>query len=81
MELVNDWDFLRVMPLGFPKDEYDCIVGSLLSKLQQGASEEEIAKFVDQELRNHYGLREPSGIPEFSRRVVRWFRSEAAKNL
>ena len=54
-DLAFRWD-----PIGFakslPRDEYDCVLGPLLSMLESGATVEEIDAYLKRELSEHFGL-------------------------
>jgi hypothetical protein len=51
--LLNEWN-----PIGFPlpPDEYDCLIGPLLSKLRTRAGRSQISEFLSGELEGHFGL-------------------------
>ena len=42
--LVNDWDPVGLIAAGAPTDEYDCVSGPLLRRLEEQASAGEIAE-------------------------------------
>ncbi len=55
--LICEWDPIGVMSEpGWTRDEYDCLVGPLLTILASGASEEEIARYLRKEIDEHFGL-------------------------
>ncbi|MBZ5497159.1 MAG: hypothetical protein LAP85_12210 [Acidobacteriia bacterium] len=55
--LMCEWDPIGVMDdPGWPRDEYDCLVGPVLTKLQAGASTSNIADYLRDEVRDHFGL-------------------------
>jgi ribosomal protein L37E len=56
-QLVNEWDPIGVMPLGFPEDEYECMVEPLLRLLEAGKGTDDIAKYLASEGKNHFGMR------------------------
>jgi hypothetical protein len=69
-----------------PRDEYDCLVGPLLSLLERGASEHEIAKFLESTLKDHFGVADTSYARAFARRVKssyddKWPRETSAKGI
>ena len=57
--VLNDWDPIGVYsgPDG-PEDdgEYDCLRWPLVARLQRGASRQELAGFLQEELTQHFGL-------------------------
>ena len=76
--LVNSWDPIGVFDEddedGWPRDEYDCLVGPLLSRLTRGANAQEIREHLARELVDHFGLGpEMATSTEFPERVVRWY--------
>lgn len=76
--LVNAWDPIGVFDEdeedAWPEDEYDCLVGPLLSRLQRGAGAREIREHLARELVDHFGLGpEVATSTEFPERVVRWY--------
>ena len=71
-DLLNKWD-----PIGgghVPPDEYDCLVGPLLSKLNAGAGRSQISEFLRGELADHFGL-DPDGldVDGMANRLVVWW--------
>lgn len=80
--LVNAWDPLGVLgDPTWPRDEYDCLVGPLLSGLERGMSAEAIAAFLARELPDHFGIDpEPSQPAAFAALVVAWFAEQRRKN-
>jgi hypothetical protein len=75
-KLVNDWDPLGVVSSGAPADEYDCMSGPLLRRLEEHASVEDIAEYLTAELRDHFGVT-VSDASAFARRVVSWHQAYA----
>jgi hypothetical protein len=73
--LVREWDPIGVMnEPGWPRDEYDCLVGPLLTLLGSGASEEGIARYLRKEIDEHFGLAPDNyDLTEVARRLRRWF--------
>jgi hypothetical protein len=69
------WDPIGVMSEpAWPRDEYDCLVGPLLTLLVSGASEEEIARYLRKEIDEHFGLAPDNyGFTEVARRLRGWF--------
>lgn len=76
--LLNQWDPLGVYDdlLDFPPDEYRCMEGQLLLRLESGADESEIGDYLRLELVDHFGLRpDACNRADFARRLVDWFAS------
>jgi hypothetical protein len=71
--LLCEWDPIGVGPDG-PRDEYDCLIGPLLTLLQSGATQDEIASYLETELVEHFGL-EPNreSIAAAASRACYWF--------
>jgi hypothetical protein len=74
-DLFCDWDPLSVMvDPEWPRDEYDCLIGPVLSRLTQGASEAEIADYLRKEFNEHFGVNSSGPeIENFARRIKSWF--------
>lgn len=73
--LMREWDPIGVMAdPAWPRDEYDCLVGPLLTLVQSGASREEITRYLRTEIVKHFGLSgEGYDFHEMTERVCRWF--------
>jgi hypothetical protein len=52
--LRNQWDRIGVADL--VDDDYDCLLGPLLSRLSKGAGRAEVGEFLRYELADHFGL-------------------------
>ena len=74
--LLYEWDPIGVGPNG-PRDEYECLVGPLLTLLQSGATQGEIASYLETELVEHFGL-EPNrdSIVAAASRIRAWSEKE-----
>ncbi|WP_433556026.1 hypothetical protein ACQPWY_27155 [Pseudonocardia xinjiangensis] len=71
-ELLNEWDFIGVVPDGI-LDEYDCLIAPISERLSRGAGSDELYTFLDTELPDHFGLgggRSPAS-ERFVARVLR----------
>ncbi|WP_019357589.1 hypothetical protein [Streptomyces sp. AA1529] len=72
--LLNEWD-----PIGVAdevRDEYDCMLAPLLVRLRGGASQSEIAEFLQRELEEHFGLDPLGQMPDvMAARVMAWWTS------
>jgi hypothetical protein len=77
--LLNEWDPIGVYdPLtDFPPDEYDCMEGPLMSRLQRGDSVEQITEYLITELAEHFGLDPAPSCRDFAQRLVTWFHAQA----
>ena len=78
LTLLNGWDPAGLLNAGAPRDEYDCVVDQLLSLLSRQTGEEEVAQFIESEIRDHFG-RTPQGAAQFATKAVAWFRMLSAE--
>jgi hypothetical protein len=72
LTLVNGWDPVGLLAAGAPRSEYDCVIDELLGLLSRKATEAEIARFLEQEIADHFGTK-PRGAGPFATKVVAWF--------
>lgn len=72
--LLNEWDPIDVADLVL--DEYDCMIGPLLSRLSKGDGRLQISEFLWNELENHFGL-DPEGLDAdgMANRLVAWWKA------
>lgn len=75
--MLNDWDFIGVGEFTAGDDEYDCLLGPLLTRLASGADVAEVARFLRDEIDNHFGL-DPANVDvaAFAAKTVAWWQSE-----
>ena len=73
--LICEWDPIGVMnDPDWPRDEYDCLVGPLLTLLQSGTSDDAIGEYLRNELVDHFGLSPaPYDFAVVIQRVRAWF--------
>ena len=73
--LMREWDPIGVLTdPSWPTDEYECLVGPLLTRLSQGASEEDITRYLRHELQEHFGLSPDNhNCAAVAQRTLRWF--------
>lgn len=73
--LVCDWDPIGIMDNpDAPRDEYDCLLGPLLTHLASSASEAAIAEFLRHEMVEHFGLSpQHYDFHAVARRVQAWY--------
>jgi hypothetical protein len=78
--LLNRWDPIGVYDesLDFPPDEYDCLLGPLLTRIGRHDSRAELSEYLWREAEGHFGL-DPDrcGTDGFADRLLAWY---AAKN-
>ena len=72
-DLVNAWDPVGLIADGAPEDEYDCVVGPTLRRLESRESSQAIADFLDHEFRDHFGCEPPSDSRAFAQRALSWY--------
>ena len=73
-ELLCEWDPIGVMGNpDCPRDEYDRLIGPLLTLLQSGAGEAEIAGYLRREIVDHFGLPERYDFLGEAGRLRSWF--------
>src|SRR5262249_41523899 len=73
-DLLHDWDPIGVMGAGTPHDEYNCLVGPLLTLLQSHATQAEIASHLHKEIDSHFGLSpEHYDFVAVAGRIKRWY--------
>lgn len=73
LTLVNQWDPAGVIEAGASRDEYDGLVDRLFDLLDRETRESEIAKFLDREVNEHFGVK-PRQTALFATKVLAWFR-------
>jgi hypothetical protein len=70
--LLNQWDFIGVMDVGI-EDEYECMIGPLLLRLESGQTVAQISQFLEDNLRDHFGMHRVDDLDAFAKRVKSWF--------
>jgi hypothetical protein len=71
--LLNAWDFIGVFDPDTNVDEYDCMLTPLLTMLGGGANGNEIREYLDQEVRDHFGMSpERVGTAAMTDRLIAW---------
>jgi hypothetical protein len=77
--MLNDWDFIGVGEFSVHDDEYDCLIGPLLTRLASGANDDESAGHLHDRIEGHFGL-EPAvlGVATFAATTVAWWNDESA---
>jgi hypothetical protein len=78
--MLNEWDFIGVGEFSAHDDEYDCLLGPLLTKLASGANVEEVARFLREKIASHFGL--DSGrvdVAGFAVNTVAWWQGEQSR--
>jgi hypothetical protein len=81
--LLNRWDPIGIYDeaLDFPADEYDCLIGPILTRLARGESREAFSEYLWNEIENHFGL-DPvrCGCDAFADRLRAWYRAKNARS-
>ncbi len=74
--LLNGWDPIGIYDpvLDYPPDEYDCLIGPLLTLLGGGADRAELGEFLWHEIEDHFGL-DPvlARTDSFADKLLLWF--------
>ncbi|MCI0573967.1 MAG: hypothetical protein L0Y66_24810 [Myxococcaceae bacterium] len=72
-DMVVEWDPLGLIAMGSPRDEYDCLVGQLLRRLQEQEPTSAIVDYLCGEFADHFGLTvERSSIEGFVKKASDW---------
>ena len=73
--LLCEWDPIGVMSYpDWPRDEYDCLLGPLLTLLDAEASKEEISRYLRKEIDEHFGLSADNyDFAAVAERFRKWF--------
>ena len=72
--LLGEWDPIGVMHVpSWPRDEYDCLIGPLLTLLQSGAGDDAVANYLRKEVVEHFGLSPTDDFAAVARTVLAWF--------
>jgi hypothetical protein len=69
--LLNEWDPASLISAGAPADEYDCLVGPLLSRLSRRPSPVELGEWLRGLVTEHFGS--CPGTADFARRATAWY--------
>ena len=74
-ELLCEWDPIGIMDHpGAPRDEYDCLIGPLLTRLDSSESEDDIAKYLRHQIVHHFGLSDTDyDFDAVAKRVQEWY--------
>ena len=79
LTLLNAWDPAGVLAAGASRNEYQRLVDPLLDVLSRGASKEEASRFIDSEVRRHFG-KSANDTAQFVTRLFAWFEMSAAED-
>jgi hypothetical protein len=78
--LVNEWDPVGLIDLGAPGDEYDCLLGPVLTALVAGPSVDEIANVLREHLDGHFGVEVArADCRSFAVAAVAWWRGRSGQ--
>jgi hypothetical protein len=75
LSLVNEWDPIGLLALGAPRDEYDCLVGPLLTRLDRGDAAATIETWLSRHIPDHFGVA-PHDPGAFAARAIEWHASQ-----
>jgi hypothetical protein len=78
--LLDEWDPIGVADIA--PDEYDCLIGPLLVRLEADAGRAEISEYLWSELENHFGL-DPArcDVDAMANRLVAWWAAAGAAGV
>jgi hypothetical protein len=74
--LLNRWDRIRVYDesLGFPPEEYDCLLGPLPTRMGRHDSWRRLSDNLGRQVEDHFGLdRRRCGTDGFADRLLAWY--------
>ena len=73
-DLLNGWDFIGVMDdPNWPRDEYECLIEPLMRRLESGQTVAELSQFLEENLRDHFGMHRVDDLDDFAGRLKSWF--------
>ena len=72
LTLVNVWDPAGLIAGGAPRDAYDGIIDKLLSFVSERPPRDELARFLDENIREHFG-KAPVDAAQFANKAITWF--------
>ena len=78
-EILNESDFIGIYPSkGGPKDEYDCMIGPILSRLSKRITKEELETYLIKELKEHFGIAHPQLIQmsKATEKIMAWWNNK-----
>ncbi len=80
-DIVNRWDPIGVFKMDpeCPKDEYECVTGPLMRMLEARSSVEEITRYLEKEVREHFEIEPvPGAAGRCATESVNWFQGKWA---
>jgi hypothetical protein len=76
-DLLNEWDFIGVADPVTNTDEYDCMLRPLLRKLAAGKDAQNIARWLRQEIEQHFGMSDENiadaELNTIAERISQWW--------
>jgi hypothetical protein len=71
-DIVNEWDPVDLIADGAPVEEYDCLVGPVLRRLEEHQPASAIAEYLMEAFGDHFGvpLRDPGNCAQ---RAIAWY--------
>ncbi|QWF24381.1 hypothetical protein KM427_12175 [Nocardioides sp. LMS-CY] len=75
--LLMEWDAIGIAETAECQDEYDCMIGPLLSHLRGGADAVLLGTWIARERADHFGL-EPDGSADraLADALLTWWRAQ-----
>ena len=74
-DLIDQWDPVGLLKRGAPKDEYECMVGPVLSHLERGTSADQLAAWLHSYIADHFGVSSGDARP-FAEKACAWHRAQ-----
>jgi hypothetical protein len=79
--LLNHWDPIGIYDEvnNYPPDEYDCLIGPLLTRLARNDGRATFSEYLWNQIENHFGL-DPvrCGTDPFADRLLAWYAAKKA---
>ena len=83
IQLINEADPIRLLQSGAPRDEYEPEVGTILPRLKEATSGEDVTQIVHQEFERWFGPEEAGPLrryAELGRRIWRSYQKRPSHN-
>jgi hypothetical protein len=73
--LIDAWDPVGLLKTGAPTDEYECLVGPILTRLERGEPSAQLATWLQAHIADHFGV--PStDARAFAEKACAWHRGQ-----
>ncbi|MDG4762969.1 hypothetical protein O7632_02410 [Solwaraspora sp. WMMD406] len=79
-QMLNGWDPIGVGEFHAGDDEYDCLLGPLLTRLAAGSDADDVTCFLRDRMERHFGLAPTDvDVANFAARAVAWWQAEESR--